>query len=202
MCGGGGLGGDLGIITDPKPYYENISQNNESRVEWVYRHTDTLGITRHYGSYDQTKELARFQPIGFVFTLLFFSLYLYYISEKMINQHFAREIANNFFYIFFYFISFILIVGWFDIVVLVKGLPPPFIVYDIFYYPSQFILGIVLSNFLLLVVGLFKFILVAFISNSRNNKTIIKDRRFSIVAIIFGVLGVIANILTVWAALK
>jgi hypothetical protein len=202
---GGGIGGEVdlsnGCGINP-PYFDNFQKINESRVELIYNVTDSSNLVKHYGSYDQTKELARFQPIGIVFTLLFFSIYLYYVSEKLLKLYFNSEIVNKSFYIFFYFVSFILIVGWVAIVFLAKGIPSIFIPNEILNYPSQFILGMILANLLLLGIGIFKFILVAFVSDNRKSKTLIRDQRFSFIAIIFGILSAITNFYTLWSAFK
>jgi hypothetical protein len=197
--GTGGATDDLSIITSS---FDNIQKIDESKVERIYSLMDSSNVIRYYGSYDQTKELARFQSIGIVFTLLFFSIYLYYVSEKLLKLYFDSEIVKKSFYVFFYFISLILIIGWVAVVSLSKGIPSTFITNEILNYPSQFILGMILANFLLLGIGIFKFILVAFVSDTRKSKTLIRDQRFSFIAIIFGILSAITNFYTLWSAFK
>lgn len=183
-------------------YYENENNLFHKNVNWTYTTTDSLGNTKHYGSYDNSKDLASFKPLGLSVILFLFSVYLFFVATKLYHQYFDKKFKEQIFNIIIYLCSASIIFSWLILVLSIKGVPISFWNWELMYFPNQFVLGVVLSSLLLLGIGIFRFTIIAFIHNPIDSENVTTDIRFSFVGFVFGILSLVANFWTIWSAFR
>jgi hypothetical protein len=193
----GGISGD----TDYEYEYTNSENLIGKNITSIYTSFDSFGNKKNeYGTFNSSVDLAMFKPLGVSITLLIFSFYLFFVATKLYHQYFDKKLNEQILNNLFYLVACLLIIGWSKLVLDIKGIPFKFCHWELLQFPNQFILGILLSTSLLLSVGIFRFSIIAFIHNPIDDENVTKHVRFSYVGFIFGTLGFIANVYTLWFA--
>jgi len=190
-------------VTTTNEYSKYMNDKNvyNKNVCNVYYTTDSLGNTSEYGSFDNTENIAAFKPLGLSFIVFIFSIYLFYVATKLYHQYFDKELKEKIFDLLFYLCGGLIISFWIGIALSIKGIAIKFLKFEFIDFPNQFVFGVVLSSLLFLSIGIFRFSIVALIHNPVDSEKVISDIRFSFVGFIFGILAIIADLLTIWTAL-
>jgi hypothetical protein len=168
----------------------------DKKIQYYYVYNQQL-----YGTYDGTNSVARFKYLGLSLCLLVTSIYLFVIANRVYHSYFVDKKQVLYNIVFGIVVLFFNVSGTFG-VLQAKGLPLSLLVSEAFFYPNQFVLGIVLSSVLLLGIGCFRFTVLLTFPNSEE-KTVNKvDNNVSRIAIAFSLVNLLANFATIWMALK
>lgn len=194
LYGGTGIGGTGAVYLN----LQNDEYIGSNKVEWIYK--DAKGAL--YGTYDNSKDLVKFTASGLSICLFIFSIYLFHVATNLYEEYFNRRSNEKYFSVFFYVCIGVFNIAWVFIVLRLKGISSEFIFEELLHYPNQFLLGIMLSNLLLFGIGTFRFAIIAIIPTASGNEKKLKDRRFSIIGVIFGLLSILGSIASIWSLLK
>jgi len=177
--------------------FNNSLPNNINNYQ-IYSTSDSIGNTKYYYSYENNIQLSKFKPLGFSLILLFFSVYLFYISSKLYNKYFDKRNTERNINFIFYILSLLILIFWILLVFSLKNIPFIFWYFELKSYPEQFVLGIIFSSLLLSIIGIFRFMLLSFLTKSKTNANVTKDIRVSYIGLIAGLLSITASLYTVF----
>ena len=153
---------------------------------------------QNYDSY-RVQLLIDSRLFSFSILLLLINFILFYFSLDLINKYFKRFLFYEGF--FFYGVSFLVIFIWSKIVLFSKYTQNNFdsFIYDLEFNFIDYIFGILLSNFFLVSVSIFKFSLIIFDPNYEDEENVPKRIRTlinnAIIGVIIGIIIIISNIL-------
>ncbi|MBK9728465.1 MAG: hypothetical protein IPO86_10135 [Saprospiraceae bacterium] len=199
------------VVEDPLSYGDistsNVIYHNDLPASVKeYRNykyiSEYSGKTHYYYSFDNTRALLEFKSLGISLILSIFSFYLYYVATKLYREYFDKEKKEEIWNYGFYILSLLIVIIWVGIIIKSKDLIPDFILNEIINYPNQFVLGLVISSLLLFGIGIFRFIVVAFIQHAEDQIRLVKDIRFSFVGLMFGLLSILADLIALWSIFR
>ena len=194
--------GRIATYGNDTTHYENEEILAYKKVSRVYTDMDSSHKLIYYGSYENSKDLAGLKFLGISVVLLLFSFYLFFVATKLYHQFFDKHLKERILNTLIYLGVSLMIICWVILAFSVKGIPMTFWISELIYFPNQFVFGVLLSSLLLLVIGIFRFSIIAFIYSPAAGENIKKDTRFSVVGFAFGLLSLLANLWTIWSAFK